>query len=147
MPLIALLCGLLFGAGLNLSRMTDPAVVQGFLDVTGDWNPALAFVMAGALIPSAIAFTLSRRMRRPVMAGHFAIPAPARIDRKLLTGAVLFGLGWGLVGLCPGPALANLHAGDWPVLVFVAAMAAGMALQAQMAGWQKTAPPKEEELI
>ena len=147
MPLIAFLSGLLFGAGLYLSRMTDPAVVLSFLDVAGDWNPALAFVMAGALIPAAIAFRLSQRMRRPVMADRFAIPAPAGIDQKLLAGAVLFGLGWGLVGLCPGPALANLQGGEWPVLVFVAAMAAGMALQAAVAGWRKTTPPKEGEII
>ena len=147
MPLIALLSGLLFGAGLNLSRMTDPLVVLGFLDVAGDWNPALAFVMAGALIPTVIAFALSRRMRRPVMADHFAIPAPARIDRKLMTGAILFGIGWGLAGLCPGPALANLQGGEWPVLIFVGAMTAGMAIYAAMAEWQKVVPPKEGEII
>lgn len=126
----ALLCGLLFGAGLSLSQMIDPARVLGFLDVAGHWDPALAFVMGGALIPAAAGFARARRLSRPALAAQFALPEKTPIDARLMTGAVLFGIGWGLVGLCPGPALTNLATGLGPVLLFVAAMTLGMALYA-----------------
>jgi uncharacterized membrane protein YedE/YeeE len=124
-----LLVGLLFGAGLALSGMIDPARVLGFLDVAGTWNPALAFVLGTALIPSAIAYALVRRMRRPLLAEEFCIPQNRTIERRLIVGAGLFGVGWGLVGLCPGPAIAGLVLGHWQSWLFVAAMLAGMWLQ------------------
>lgn len=116
-PLIALLAGSIFGVGLAVSDMIDPARVLGFLDITsGAWDPTLAFVMGGAMIPMLIAWRM-----RPSAPG-------TTIDAKLIGGAAMFGVGWGLVGLCPGPALSALTLGGWPVWLFVAAMLAGMAL-------------------
>jgi len=124
-----LFVGILFGAGLALSGMINPARVLGFLDVAGTWDPTLAFVMAAALIPSAAAYAISRRMSGPVMAEEFCIPRTRGLEGRLIAGAALFGVGWGLVGLCPGPALADLAFGKWQIWLFVAAMAAGMWLQ------------------
>ena len=124
-----LVVGLLFGAGLALSGMVDPARVLGFLDLAGAWNPALAFVLAAALVPSALAYAGVKRMKRPLLADEFCIPQNRTIERRLLAGAVLFGVGWGLVGLCPGPAIAGLALGHWENWLFIAAMVAGMALQ------------------
>lgn len=121
--------GLLFGAGLTLSGMTNPARVLGFLDFAGNWDPTLAFVLAAALVPSALAYMAVRRMKHPLMAEEFCIPQNRQIETRLLAGAALFGIGWGLVGLCPGPALAGLVFGVWHVWLFVAAMIAGMWLQ------------------
>ncbi|MBN8552074.1 MAG: YeeE/YedE family protein [Caulobacterales bacterium] len=126
--IVAIVCGLLFGAGLVMSDMVNPARVLAFLDVAGAWDPSLALVMIGALIPSSIAYLLRRRMDAPVTETTFAIPQSRNIDRPLIGGAVLFGIGWGLVGLCPGPALAALVTGLWPALVFAVAMSAGMIL-------------------
>jgi len=126
--LVALLCGLLFGAGMVVSDMINPARVLAFLDVTGAWDPSLAFVMGGALIPSSIAYLIRRRLDAPVAADAFHVPESRRIDLPLIGGAVLFGVGWGLVGLCPGPALAALTTGAWQAFVFVAAMTTGMAV-------------------
>lgn len=126
--LTALLVGIIFGAGLALSDMVNPARVQAFLDVAGQWDPTLIFVMGAALVPSAIAYLLRRRMGRPVYADSFAIPESRTIDRSLLAGAALFGIGWGLVGFCPGPAIAGLALGHWQPWLFVAAMLAGMVL-------------------
>ena len=126
--LIAILCGVLFGAGMIISDMVNPARVLAFLDVTGDWDPSLAFVMGGALIPSGLAYLIHRRMHAPVLADEFRVPASRLIDRPLIGGAILFGLGWGLVGLCPGPALAALTAASWQAAIFVVAMLAGMTL-------------------
>ena len=124
-----LFVGLLFGAGLALSGMVDPARVLGFLDITGAWDPTLAFVLAAALIPSALAYAQIRRMRRPILADEFCLPQNRTIESRLLAGAALFGVGWGLVGLCPGPALAGLVLGHWQSWLFVGAMIAGMWLQ------------------
>jgi uncharacterized membrane protein YedE/YeeE len=129
-----LLVGLLFGAGLALSSMIDPARVLGFLDVAGIWDPSLAIVMAAALVPSAAAYAVSRRMSRPVMAEEFCIPRNRGLEGRLLAGAALFGIGWGLVGLCPGPAIADLAFGKWQVWLFVAALVVGMWLQRLYAG-------------
>jgi len=118
--LVALVSGTVFGGGLALSGMTDPAKVLGFLDVTGDWDPSLALVMASALCVSFAAVRIDAR-RSPA-------PAAARIDTKLIVGSVLFGIGWGLAGLCPGPALASLVTGSKGILVFNAAMVTGMML-------------------
>ncbi len=125
--LVALLCGVLFGAGLVVSDMINPARVLAFLDVAGAWDPALAFVMGGALIPSAAAYLYRRRLAKPLLDARFHVPTQRTIDRRLIGGAVIFGLGWGLVGLCPGPAIAALVSGKWQALVFVIAMIAGMA--------------------
>lgn len=123
-----LIVGILFGAGLALSDMVNPARVLAFLDVAGAWDPTLAYVMGAALIPSSIAYRIRNRMDRPLLAQTFAIPESRRLDRPLLLGAALFGIGWGLVGLCPGPALAGLVLGAWQMWLFVAAMLAGMLL-------------------
>ena len=126
--LAALLAGLVFGTGLALSGMTDPAVVQGFLDFAGAWNPALAFVMGGALLVTFFGYRLVFGRKPPLFAKQFHLPVASEIDMALIAGAVLFGLGWGLSGYCPGPAVASLSSGNAGVLVFAAAMAAGMAL-------------------
>ncbi len=123
-----LLVGLLFGAGLALSDMINPARVLAFLDLAGAWDPSLAFVMGGALLPSAIGYLIVRRMRRPVMAEEFCIPQARTIEGRMLAGAALFGAGWGLAGLCPGPAIAGLAFGMWQPWLFVGAMLAGMIL-------------------
>ena len=126
--LLALLSGLLFGAGLALSGMMDPSRVRGFLDVGGAWDPTLAFVMFGAVLVMAVAWLIQRTMARPLADAAFHLPGTRLIDARLLAGAGLFGVGWGLAGLCPGPAIASLVTHPLPALVFVAAMAAGMAL-------------------
>lgn len=127
---IFLLSGVLFGSGLVLSGMTDPARVRGFLDVAGAWNPALAFVMVGAVGTFGIGMALTRRLRSG--RGWFGTLLPARdtdpVDRRLLVGAVIFGAGWGVAGFCPGPALASLAVGRTEALVFVPAMVVGMIL-------------------
>jgi uncharacterized membrane protein YedE/YeeE len=126
--LAALAAGLTFGLGLALSGMLDPARVRGFLDVAGAWDPSLAFVLAGAVGISALGYAVARRLRAPAFDHAFAIPTGQRIDRPLVLGAALFGIGWGLAGLCPGPAVAALSTGLLPVLIFVAAMLTGMVL-------------------
>jgi uncharacterized membrane protein YedE/YeeE len=132
MPVIlaALACGLIFGFGLAISGMTQPTKVLGFLDVlgigSGTWDPTLAFVMIGALAVAAPGYVLARRRERPVLAPASLWPTKADIDRPLVTGAVLFGIGWGLVGLCPGPAIANLATASPRVVAFVVAMGIGM---------------------
>jgi uncharacterized membrane protein YedE/YeeE len=125
---VALLAGILFGAGLALSGMVDPARVRGFLDLFGHWDPTLAFVMGGAIVPMALAWRIRARMTKPLLAQGFALPGTAVIDRRLASGAVIFGIGWGIAGLCPGPALADLALAPAPALIFVGAMLAGMGL-------------------
>ncbi len=127
--LSAFAAGLLFGAGLALSDMINPARVLAFLDVAGRWDPTLAFVMCGAVLASAIGYFASRRMRAPLLEEHFFIPGARQLDGQLIGGAALFGIGWGLVGFCPGPAVASLVFGLWQPWLFVAAMAVGMLLQ------------------
>jgi len=129
----ALLAGALFGAGLALSRMTDPNVVLGFLDVAGDFDPRLAFVLAGAVATTGVAFRLVLRRRRPLLADRFRLPLSRAIDRPLVIGALLFGIGWGLAGYCPGPALVGAAAGADSALIFITAMLAGSAVQAMTA--------------
>ena len=124
--LFAFIAGGLFGAGLFISGMTDTTKVQGWLDVFGAWDPTLAFVMGGAMIPMFLAWRLTRRRSAPVLGGTFPPPAPQRIDRNLVTGSVMFGFGWGLAGLCPGPSIAALSYGGPGLYVFVAAMLGGM---------------------
>src|SRR3954454_17319264 len=115
MPMItAFLAGLLFGAGLILSGMSNPAKVLAFLDVAGRWDPSLAFVMVGAILVAAIAFRVGGARARTVFGNTIHLPGPTRIDGRLVMGSVVFGLGWGLVGYCPGPALTSLGVGGWP---------------------------------
>ena len=124
----AFVAGGLFGGGLFFSGMTDTAKVQGWLDVFGQWDPTLAFVMGGAMIPMALAWIVSRR-RTTSFSGLPFPPRPATdIDRSLVVGSVMFGMGWGLAGLCPGPVIAALSYGGAGLYVFLAAMLAGMAL-------------------
>ena len=122
----ALIAGALFGTGLFLSGMTDTAKVQGWLDVFGDWDPTLAFVMGGAILPMAVAWQVARRREAPIMGGQFPTPPEPRLGRKLAIGSAMFGAGWALVGLCPGPALATLTYGGGGHWVFLLAMAAAM---------------------
>jgi uncharacterized protein len=121
-----LLCGLIFGAGLLISGMVQPTKVLGFLDILGAWDPSLAVVMAAALAVSIPGFMLADRSARPWFAGQYFRPGKSGIDLPLVAGAGLFGIGWGLVGLCPGPALESLATLSPGIIVFVAAMAAGM---------------------
>jgi uncharacterized membrane protein YedE/YeeE len=128
--LAALICGLVFGLGLVISGMTDTTRVLGFLDVLaipkGTWDPTLLIVMAAALAVSLPGFALARRRQRPVLADAAAWPSRTDIDTPLIAGAVMFGIGWGLVGLCPGPAVANLATASPGIILFVVAMIAGM---------------------
>lgn len=125
---IALVAGLVFGAGLTVSGMVDPARVQGFLDLGGAWDPTLAFVMAGALAPMVVAWRLRRRMARPLASDRFHAPPTRPVTPALVAGGLLFGVGWGLSGLCPGPAVANLALAPIRVAPFLIAMIAGFAL-------------------
>jgi len=125
---VSLVCGVVFGAGLALAGMTNPAKVLAFLDVLGAWDPSLAFVMGGAVAVSAAGYAVARRAGGPWLGGSFAIPTRRDLDASLLGGAALCGVGWCLVGLCPGPALANLGRGSVENLVFVASMLVGILL-------------------
>ena len=124
--LTALLAGLVFGFGLIVSGMANPAKVLGFLDLTGRWDPSLAFVMAGAIAVGSVAFALAGRRPRSLIGIEMKLPATRGIDARLLGGSALFGIGWGLAGFCPGPALAALGMGLTKALTFVAAMLVGM---------------------
>ena len=126
---VALLAGALFGFGLSLSGMLDPARVLGFLNLaSGHWDPSLALVLGGAVAVAVPGVMLQRRLRRPLLDDSFHLPEKTEIDRRLVAGSALFGAGWGLAGFCPGPAISALSMGLVPVLLFVAAMAAGMML-------------------
>lgn len=133
----SLLCGLFFGSGLMISGMTQPAKVLDFLDIFGQWDPTLAFDMAGALAISSIGYSLARHQRRPIIAAQYLWPNRTDIDRPLVLGSVVFGIGWGLGGLCPGPALENLASLSPRVFVFVIAMIAGMSV---LDLWQRRVP-------
>lgn len=125
--LFAALAGGLFGTGLLLSGMTDTAKVQGWLDVFGAWDPTLAFVMGGAILPMAVAWYVTAG-RHPLLGGTFPERSAPKLGHNLVVGSLLFGMGWGLVGLCPGPALASLSFGGPPVWIFTLAMLAGMVV-------------------
>ncbi len=126
--LLAFVAGLVFGLGLLLSGMADPARVLGFLDLAGAWNPSLVFVMVGAIAIAALAFALARRRTSALLGDALQLPTATAIDRRLIAGALLFGVGWGLAGFCPGPALVALGLGQAKAVVFVVAMLAGMGL-------------------
>lgn len=126
--LVALLAGTLFGLGLCVSGMLDPAKVLGFLDVAGHWDPTLIFVMGAAVLVAMPAFWLSKRHMRPLLASAFDLPTNTRVDKRLVIGSAVFGLGWGLGGFCPGPAVAALASLQWPVLGFLVTLLAGQWL-------------------
>lgn len=124
--IFAFLAGGLFGAGLLVSGMVDTTKVQGWLDVFGDWDPTLAFVLGGAILPMAIAWRIAARRQRAVLGNDLPAPPEPKLGHNLVIGSLLFGAGWGLAGLCPGPAMASLSFGGLGGLVFLLAMAAGM---------------------
>lgn len=125
----ALIAGLVFGLGLILSGMGNPAKVQNFLDIFGTWDPSLGLVMGGAIAVGLVAFTWAKRRKTSALGEPMQLPTATVVDRKLLTGAAMFGAGWGLAGFCPGPAVMNLATLQMEVWLFVAAMMAGMVLQ------------------
>ena len=120
--------GVLFGLGLILSGMTDPRKVLGFLDLAGDWDPSLALVMGGAIAVGVLAFALAKRRGCSLLGSSLHLPGNTRLDRRLVLGSLTFGIGWGMAGLCPGPALVSMAAGQGKALLFVLAMLAGMRL-------------------
>ncbi len=126
--LVPLGAGTIFGAGLTIGGMTDPARVRGFLDLFGNWDPTLAFVMGGAVLVMALAWTLQRKMLRPFLAEGFSLPDRNDITPRLVGGSALFGIGWGIAGLCPGPGFAALAIAPDQAAIFVAAMLAGMLI-------------------
>ncbi|MGB1357260.1 MAG: DUF6691 family protein [Candidatus Puniceispirillaceae bacterium] len=135
-----ILIGVLFGAGLALSGMLNPAKVAGFLDLFGVWDPSLAFVMGGGVIANFIGHRIVTRRNAPVFGSHFAIPARSDIDSRLLVGTALFGVGWGLAGLCPGPAIASILMAPGEVALFVLMMLAGLAVGRMLTGGPAARP-------
>ena len=127
-PLASFAAGLVFGLGLIVSGMADPSKVLGFLDLAGKWDPSLAFVMIGAIGVSVVAFRLAGERAAPMLGGPFHLPTATQIDRRLVLGALVFGVGWGLAGFCPAPAIVVYGAGYFKAVVFVAAMLAGMGV-------------------
>jgi hypothetical protein len=125
---VSLITGLIFGLGLIVAGMTDPAKVLAFLDLAGSWDPSLALVMGGAIPVSAVAFLLAGKRGTSFLGQAVQLPETRRIDRRLVVGSMLFGIGWGLAGICPGPALTLLGFGTWKAVIFVAAMLVGMFL-------------------
>ena len=126
--IIGLLAGLLFGIGLLISGMTDPVKVQGFLDIFGAWDISLALVMSGGLIVAIIGVQLAKRQQSSWIGTLVELPSKTTINKKLLIGAMLFGIGWGLVGICPGPGIVLLGTGQWQAYVFIPAMIVGMLI-------------------
>ena len=134
---VCLIAGALFGMGLALAGMTNPIKVLDFLDVTGHWDPSLAFVMGGAVMVTVAAFALILKRSKPWLAPRFYLPSAVRVDRRLLAGAAIFGVGWGLTGYCPGPALASVLSSNTEVWLFVPAMLLG--------GWlERTLHPRQK---
>ena len=133
--LAAFAAGLLFGAGLVVSQMVNPAKVLNFLDVAGHWDPSLAFVLVGATGTALVGFRLVRRRTAPLFAERFQLPTARLIDRPLLMGSAIFGIGWGLAGLCPGPAVAGLALAPGRLLPFMLAMLVGMAIFSLQSAW------------
>lgn len=128
-PLVSLVAGVVFGLGLAVAEMTNPLKVLDFLDLAGHWDPSLAFVMGGAVLVTLVAFRFVLRRPVPLYGDRFHLPTLTQLDRKLLGGAALFGIGWGLAGYCPGPALATILSGNSETWLFVPAMLVGGALQ------------------
>jgi len=138
--LAAVFAGLLFGWGLTVSQMINPQKVLGFLDISGQWDPSLLFVMIGGVVVTAIGYKWVLKKPQPLYTTLFHIPSNTTIDRRLVRGAILFGIGWGLVGLCPGPAIAALGVGGPKAIVFFLAMAAGMAIHELNPGKSGSSP-------
>ena len=138
LALSALAAGLLFGFGLIVSHMANPEKVLGFLDLAGQWDPSLALVMAGAVAIGTIAFAIARRRTQSLLGVPLSWPTAAHIDRPLIVGSALFGIGWGLAGFCPGPALVTAASGQPKAWVFVVAMLAGMALHTLYSTWRRS---------
>jgi uncharacterized membrane protein YedE/YeeE len=132
----SLLAGLVFGLGLIVSGMANPAKILGFLDLAGTWDPSLAFVMAGAVAVGVVAFAVARRRTVSLLGAEMRLPSVRHIDRRLVIGSALFGIGWGIAGFCPGPSLVALGMGEVKALVFVAAMLAGMGIF-ELLEWRK----------
>jgi uncharacterized protein len=132
----ALLAGAVFGIGLIVSGMADPAKVLGFLDLAGNWDPSLAFVMAGAIAVGAIAFTFARKRTVSFLGLQMRMPTATQLDRRLVGGGLLFGIGWGIAGFCPGPALVAFGMGESKAAVFVVAMLAGMGIFELLERWR-----------
>jgi uncharacterized protein len=126
---ILFMAGLIFGVGLYISGMNQPSKVQGFLDITGHWDPSLAFVMAGAVAVGLVAFSVVKRRSRTFLGDELQLPPLSKIDAPLVAGGFIFGVGWGLSGICPGPGIFNVGFFDLPALVFVVSMAAGMVIE------------------
>ena len=126
--IVALLTGILFGVGLGVAQMIDPNKIRNFLDIAGNWDASLMFVLAAALVTSFVAFKIILKQKAPRFADAFAVPTQNNIDRSLLIGATLFGVGWGVAGYCPGPGFAALALGSWEPIVFVLTMAVGFAM-------------------
>ncbi|WP_340122111.1 YeeE/YedE family protein [Methylobacter svalbardensis] len=124
----AFFVGLIFGLGLIVSGMTNPAKVIGFLDLAGAWDPTLAFVMGGAVLVGSGGFAIAKKRQRSLLGAPMQLPAASKLDKRLLIGSLVFGIGWGLSGFCPGPAVVSAAAGQPKAWIFVAAMVAGMAL-------------------
>jgi uncharacterized membrane protein YedE/YeeE len=131
---VAYACGVLFALGLAISGMTHPTKVLAFLDFTGAWDPSLALVMASGVLVNVLLFRVAFRRGAPLLTGAFALPDRRSIDARLVGGAALFGVGWGLGGFCPGPAIVSVAGGATAVIVFVLAMLVGMALHDRVAG-------------
>ncbi len=126
--LLSLITGALFGLGLAIAGMLNPTKVVAFLDITGNWDPSLAFVMSAGLVVNLIGWQIAKRRTQPIFESHFHLPQTSQIDRRLLIGSALFGIGWGLAGLCPGPAITSLAFMDSDAAIFFIAMAAGLLM-------------------
>ena len=138
--LVNAIAGLLFGVGLLISGMADPAKVQNFLDVFGTWDPSLAFVMAGAVAVTFVGYRAAFRQPAPLLTQRFHLPTAAAIDRRVVWGAAVFGIGWGLTGFCPGPAIVSIPLLAHGTIAFVPAMLAGMALARTLVARKADAP-------
>ncbi len=130
----ALFTGLVFGTGIGISGMMDPAKVLNFFDLAGTWDPSLAFVMGGALLVTFIGYRLAWRRSVPLFGGHFQVPRATAIDARLIGGSALFGIGWGIAGFCPGAAIPALGTGRWEVALFLVAVIAGFGLRRMLFG-------------
>ena len=140
----ALVAGLIFGLGLILSGMTDPSKVIGFLDLTGHWDPSLAFVMGGAILVGVIAFRFAKGREKSFLGDVIRLPVARQIDRRLVLGSLAFGAGWALAGYCPGPALVAVTQGGLQPLIFVIAMLAGMVFHEIQDRWTAPLPPPQD---
>lgn len=140
--LVSLVAGLVFGLGLILSGMSDPAKVLGFLDLAGPWDPSLAFVMGGAIGVGLVAFAVARGRARSLLGLPMRLPTTRAVDRRLVGGSLLFGIGWGLAGFCPGPALVALGMGEGKAALFVGAMLAGMGVFEGLERFRAASPAK-----